>query len=91
MRGIRPLRWLQGLLHRLDAAPLACKSVTPTAAGLEPLHMSARNQAMFHFMAKSERSNAAVTERVRDWVMPAICLERFHLFLNRSYVELGAS
>ena len=38
---------------------------------------------MHHFVAKSEWSGAAVTERVLDWVTPALSLERIHLFLDR--------
>ena len=55
--------------------PLARKSVEPMAAGLEPLHVSARHQALHHFVAKSDWSDAAVLERVREWVTPCLDLE----------------
>jgi SRSO17 transposase len=55
--------------------PLARKSVEPMAANLDPLHVSARHQALHHFVAASEWSDAAVLERVRDWVAPALGLQ----------------
>ena len=55
--------------------PLARKSVEPMAAGLEPLRVSARHQALHHFVAKSEWSDAVVLERVRQWVTPALGLQ----------------
>ena len=45
------------------------------AASLEPLRVSARHQALHHFVARSEWSDAAVLARVRDWVVPALGLE----------------
>ena len=56
--------------------PLSRKSVEPMAARVDPLHASARHQALQHFVAKSEWSDAAVMARVRDWVMPALGLDR---------------
>ena len=55
--------------------PLARKSVEPMAAGLDPRHVSARHQALHHFVAKSEWSDAAVLARVREWVTPVLGLE----------------
>lgn len=55
--------------------PLARKSVEPMAASLEPQHVSARHQALHHFVAKSEWSDTAVLAGVRDWVTPALGLE----------------
>ena len=55
--------------------PLARKSVEPMAAGLGPLYVSARHQALHHFVAKSEWLDAVVLERVRDWVTPTLGLE----------------
>ena len=52
--------------------PLARKSVEPMAAGLEPLRVSARHQALHHFVAKSEWSDAVV----REWVAPALALQQ---------------
>ena len=55
--------------------PLARKSVEPMAARIDPLHASARHQALHHFVAKSEWSDSAVMARVRQWVMPALGLQ----------------
>jgi SRSO17 transposase len=55
--------------------PLARKSVEPMAASLEPQRVSARHQALHHFVARSEWSDAAVLARVRDWVVPSLGLE----------------
>ena len=55
--------------------PLSRKSVEPMAARVDPLHASARHQALHHFVAKSEWSDAAVMARVRDWVVPALGLD----------------
>ena len=55
--------------------PLTRKSVEPMAARVDPLHASARHQALHHFVAKSEWSDSAVLARVRDWVVPALGLE----------------
>ena len=54
--------------------PLSRKSVEPMAARMDPLHASARHQALLHFVAKSEWSDQAVMARVRDWVVPALGL-----------------
>ena len=54
---------------------LARKSVEPMAANPEPQRVSTHHQALHHFVAKSEWSDAAVLERVRDWVTPALSLE----------------
>src|SRR5471032_943571 len=45
------------------------------AARVDPLHASARHQALHHFVAKSEWSDSAVMARVRDRVMPALVLD----------------
>ena len=54
--------------------PLPRKSVEPMAARVDPLHASARHQALHHFVAKSEWSDTAVMARVRDWVVPTLGL-----------------
>lgn len=54
--------------------PLARKSVEPMAARLDPLHASARHQAMHHFVAKAEWSDAEVLRRVAQWVVPKMDL-----------------
>jgi SRSO17 transposase len=55
--------------------PLARKSVEPMAASLEPQHVSARHQALHHFVARSAWSDDAVLERVRQWVQPWLGLQ----------------
>ena len=55
--------------------PLSRKSVEPMAARVDPLHASARHQALHHFVAKSEWSDTTVMAAVRDWVMPALGLD----------------
>jgi SRSO17 transposase len=56
--------------------PLSRKSVEPMAARVDPLHASARHQALHHFVAKSEWSDATIMARVRDWVIPSLGLDR---------------
>jgi 2-iminoacetate synthase ThiH len=48
--------------------PLERKSVEPLAAHLDPTRVRARHQALHHFVAKSEWSDAAVLSRVREYV-----------------------
>ncbi|QRN43288.1 hypothetical protein GDR29_12510 [Xanthomonas oryzae pv. oryzae] len=48
--------------------PLERKSVEPLAAHLDPLRTRAQHQALHHFVAKSDWSDAAVLERVRQYV-----------------------
>jgi len=55
--------------------PLSRKSVEPMAARVDPLHASARHQALHHFVAKSEWSDSAVMAGVRDWVVPLLGLD----------------
>ena len=55
--------------------PLSRKSVEPMAARVDPLHASARHQALHHFVAKSEWSDSTVMARVRNWVMPWLGLD----------------
>ena len=55
--------------------PLSRKSVEPMAARMDPLHASARHQALHHFVAKSEWSDASVMASVRDWVLPWLGLD----------------
>lgn len=44
--------------------PLARKSVESRAVQVDPLHASARPQALHHFVAKAEWSNAKMLRRV---------------------------
>ena len=52
--------------------PLSRKSVEPMAAHIDPMHASARHQALHHFVAKADWSDAALMQRVREWVVPAL-------------------
>ena len=46
--------------------PLSRKSVEPMAARVDPLHASARHQALHHFVAKSEWSDTSVCNETRN-------------------------
>jgi SRSO17 transposase len=50
--------------------PLARKSVEPMAARIDPHHASARHQALHHFVAKADWSDAQMLRRVAQWVVP---------------------
>jgi SRSO17 transposase len=50
--------------------PGARKSVEPMAARIDPLHASARHQALHHFVAQAEWSDAQMLRRVGQWVVP---------------------
>jgi SRSO17 transposase len=50
--------------------PLSRKSVEPMAARVDPMHASARHQAMHHFVAKAEWSDVQMLRRVAQWVVP---------------------
>jgi len=54
--------------------PLARKSVEPMAAHLDPLHASARHQALHHFVAKADWSDTEMLRRVARWVLPTMDL-----------------
>jgi SRSO17 transposase len=56
--------------------PLARKSVEPMAARLDPLHASARHQALHHFVANADWSDAEILRRVRQWVAPQMDFSR---------------
>ncbi len=49
--------------------PIARKSVESLAAHLEPHRLNARHQSLHHFVSKFERSDAALVEQVRRWVL----------------------
>ncbi len=55
--------------------PLQRKSVEPLAAHLDPLHVSAKHQAMLHFVGQSDWSDDAMLDRVLDWVQPLMARE----------------
>ena len=50
--------------------PLARKSVEPMAARVDPVHASARHQALHHFVAKAEWSDGELLRRICQWVVP---------------------
>lgn len=50
--------------------PLARKSIEPMAARVDPLHASARHQALHHFVGKAEWSHTEMLRRVAQWVIP---------------------
>jgi SRSO17 transposase len=50
--------------------PLSRKSVEPMAARVDPMHASARHQALHHFVAKAEWSDTQMLRRVAQWVVP---------------------
>jgi SRSO17 transposase len=49
--------------------PLERKSVEPMAASVDPLHASARHQALHHFVAKAQWSDEEMLRRVAQWVV----------------------
>lgn len=56
--------------------PLARKSVEPMAARVDPLHASARHQALHHFVAKAQWSDAQMLQRICQWVVPKMDFSR---------------
>lgn len=56
--------------------PLSRKSVEPMAARVDPLHASAKHQALHHFVAKAEWSDDEMLRRVAQWVVPHMNLSR---------------
>jgi SRSO17 transposase len=50
--------------------PLSRKSVEPMAARVDPLHASARHQALHHFVAKAQWSDQTMLRLVAQWVVP---------------------
>jgi SRSO17 transposase len=56
--------------------PLERKSVEPMAAGIDPQHVSARHQALHHFVAKADWSEQAMLRAVAEWVLPKMNLKQ---------------
>jgi SRSO17 transposase len=56
--------------------PLARKSVEPMAARVDPMHASARHQALHHFVAKAEWSDQEMLRRICQWVVPQMDFSR---------------
>jgi SRSO17 transposase len=42
------------------------------AAHIDQMHASARHQALHHFVAKTDWSDASPVQRVHEWVVPAL-------------------
>lgn len=84
-----PLGRGRGHTHR-DAAfqdycrglmlPLERKSVEPLAASVAPFEVSARHQALHHFVSRSDWDDQTVLERVAEWVVPAMAKSDPELF-----------
>jgi SRSO17 transposase len=55
--------------------PLSRKSVEPMAASLDPLHASARHQALHHFVAQAQWSDEEMLRHVAQWVVPRMDLD----------------
>ena len=56
--------------------PIERKSIEPLAAHIDPWHVSSRHQSLHHLVAKSDWSDEAVLGGVREWVSPALKLEK---------------
>jgi len=56
--------------------PLSRKSVEPMAARVDPMHASARHQALHHFVAKADWSDQQMLRRVCQWVVPQMDFSR---------------
>ena len=50
--------------------PLSRKSVEPMAARVDPMHASAKHQALHHFVAQAQWSDEEMLSRVCQWVVP---------------------
>jgi hypothetical protein len=56
--------------------PIERKSVEPLAAYIDPWNVSAKHQSLHHVVAKSDWSDEQLLGRVREWVSPALKLEK---------------
>ena len=71
--------------------PIARKSVEPMAASLDPLHASARHQALHHFVAQAEWSDDEILRRVAQWVVARMDLDSaaFWIIDDTGYPKKG--
>ena len=71
--------------------PIARKSVEPMAASLDPLHASAKHQALHHFVAQAEWSDEELLRRVAQWVVGRMDLESgaFWIIDDTGYPKKG--
>jgi SRSO17 transposase len=71
--------------------PISRKSVEPMAATLDPLHASAKHQALHHFVAKAQWSDEQMLRRVAQWVVPHLDLSAggFWIIDDTGYPKKG--
>ena len=71
--------------------PIARKSVEPMAAILDPLHASAKHQALHHFVAQAEWSDDEMLRRVAQWVVARMDLDSgaFWIIDDTGYPKKG--
>jgi SRSO17 transposase len=71
--------------------PIARKSVEPMAASLDPLHASAKHQALHHFVSQAEWSDEELLRRVAQWVVPHMDLDSgaFWIIDDTGYPKKG--
>ena len=55
--------------------PIARKSIEPLAAHADPLNVSAKHQALHHFVANARWSDRVLLERIREYAEPHLGLE----------------
>ena len=56
--------------------PLSRKSVEPMAARVDPMHASARHQALHHFVSQADWSDDEMLRRACQWVVPKMDFSR---------------
>lgn len=75
--------------------PLRRKSVEPMAIYLDPLRVSARHQALHHFVAKADWSDGSLMKRVWEWALPALAQHTvghsgyYWIVAERSFAKKG--
>lgn len=71
--------------------PLSRKSVEPMAAHMDPLHASARHQALHHFVARAQWSDQQMLRRVCQWVVPRLerAAEAFWIIDDTGFPKKG--
>lgn len=71
--------------------PLSRKSVEPMAARMDPLHASARHQALHHFVAQADWSDHELLRRVAQWVVPRMApsVEAFWIIDDTGFPKKG--
>lgn len=71
--------------------PLSRKSVEPMAARMDPLHASARHQALHHFVAQADWSDRELLRQVAQWVVPRMApsAEAFWIIDDTGFPKKG--